>query len=104
MTMKTLHRSERAPELNHLRPLSTYSSPSRSMVSAMLVASDDAESGSVMQKALRISPASSGTSHCDLISSDPKRCSTSMLPVSGALQLSTSEANDTLPSISEMGA
>ena len=41
-------------------PLMTYSSPSRSIRVAMLFASDDATSGSVMQNADRISPASSG--------------------------------------------
>src|ERR1700722_19553760 len=71
MTMKTLQRSARAPELNHLRPLSTYSSPSRSIESEMLVASDDEESSSVMQKALRISPANRGSSHWDLMASEP---------------------------------
>ena len=34
--------------LHHLRPLSTYSSPSRWMLSCMLVASDDATCGSVI--------------------------------------------------------
>ena len=38
---------------------------------AMLVASDDATSGSVMAKAERISPASSGSSHCSFCSSVP---------------------------------
>jgi hypothetical protein len=70
----------------------------------MLVASEEAESGSVMEKAERISPSSSGASHLSLMASDPYRWRISMLPVSGAAQLSTSEANPTLPSCSEMGA
>jgi hypothetical protein len=37
-----------APEVHHLRPLITYESPSRSMRHSMLVASDEATSGSVM--------------------------------------------------------
>ena len=70
-TMKTWHRSPSAPELNHLRPLCTYSSPSRSIRRLMFVASEEAESASVMQNADRISPSSSGSSH---------RCSTSSEP------------------------
>jgi hypothetical protein len=42
--------------------LMTTSSPSRTAVAAMLVASDDATSGSVMQNADRIAPSSSGSS------------------------------------------
>ena len=42
------------PVENHLRPLMTTSSPSTTAVASMLVASEEATSGSVMQKALRI--------------------------------------------------
>jgi hypothetical protein len=56
----------------------------------MLVASEEATSGSVMAKAERISPASRGSSHSRFCSSLPNRCSTSMLPVSGAEQLQAS--------------
>jgi hypothetical protein len=45
-----------------LRPVITYSSPSRRISVRMLVASDEATSGSVIAKAERISPASSGLS------------------------------------------
>src|SRR6267378_557263 len=58
----------------------------------MLAASEDATSGSVMRKAERISPRSSGSSHCLFCSSEPYRSSVSMLPVSGAAQLKTSGA------------
>ena len=58
----------------------------------MLVASDDATSGSVIANAERISPASSGSSHCSFCSGVPNRCSVSMLPVSGAWQLIASGA------------
>ena len=51
-----------APVIHHLRPLMTYSSPSRSMRVAMLVASEEATSGSVIANADRISPSSSGCS------------------------------------------
>jgi hypothetical protein len=59
----------------------------------MLVASDEATSGSVMQNALRIWPSSSGLSHLSLIAGVPKRSSTSMLPVSGAEQFMASESS-----------
>ncbi len=86
ITMKTLQLGFIAPVIHHLRPLRTYSSPSRTIDIAMLVASDDATSGSVMAKAERMSPLRSGSSHCSFCSSVPKRWSTSMLPVSGAAQ------------------
>ena len=41
------------------------------MRAAMLVASDDATAGSVIAKALRILPSSSGSSHCFFDSSEP---------------------------------
>ncbi len=43
-----------------------YSSPWRSMRASMLVASDEATAGSVIAKALRILPSSSGSAHCFL--------------------------------------
>ena len=52
----------RAPEVHHLRPLSTYSSPSRCIRIAMFVASEEATSGSVIAKDERISPSSRGVS------------------------------------------
>ncbi len=59
---------------------------------AMLVASEDATSGSVIANAERISPASSGSSHRLFCSSVPNIASTSMLPVSGAEQFSAAGA------------
>src|SRR6202034_1680833 len=61
------------------------------MLVSMLVASDDATAGSVIRKAERISPSISGRSHFFLCSLEPYRINTSMLPVSGAEQLNTSE-------------
>ena len=58
----------------------------------MFIASLLATSGSVIAKPERISPASSGSSQRCFCSSVPKMCSTSMLPVSGAAQLSASGA------------
>ena len=54
---------------------------------AMLVASELATSGSVMANAERISPSSSGCSHCSCCSGVPNIVSISMFPVSGAEQL-----------------
>src|SRR5207244_5332723 len=68
ITMKILQRSRAAPDIHHLRPLSTYSSPSRLIVSWMLVASELATSGSVMANAGRISPLYNGISHSFLFS------------------------------------
>ncbi len=75
-----------APEMNHLRPVITYSSPSRSIRVLTLRASEEATSGSVIANADRISPSSSGSSHCACWSGVPNSDSSSMLPVSGAAQ------------------
>ncbi len=64
---------------------------------SMLVASDEATCGSVIRKAERISPFISGFSHFSFCARVPKRISTSILPVSGAEQLKTSDAKPTLP-------
>ena len=94
----------RALLVHHLRPLRTYSSPSRSMRSEMFVASEEATAGSVMANAERISPSSSGASQRSFCSGEPNWCSTSMLPVSGAEQLQASEAMRVRPMISASGA
>ena len=57
-----------------------------------------------MQKALRISARSSGSSHCSFCSSVPYLSSTSMLPVSGALELKTSGARNERPITSATAA
>ena len=59
----------------------------------MFLASELATSGSVIANALRISPSSSGSSQRSFCSGVPNRCSTSMLPVSGAAQLVASGAS-----------
>src|ERR1700736_6326165 len=71
---------------------------------SMLVASDEATSGSVIAKAERISPASNGSSQRSRCSTVPYRTRTSMLPVSGAEQLNTSGAQGERPMISQSGA
>ena len=70
----------------------------------MLAASDDATAGSVMAKAERISPSSSGCSHCSCCSGVPNMVRISMFPVSGAEQLQASEAMEERPMISASGA
>src|SRR5580698_1969016 len=92
------------PELHHLRPFNTTCSPSRTAVACMLVASEDAMPGSVMQNADRISPARSGFNQSRFCSSDPYLTRTSMFPVSGGLQLKTSGAMEHRPIISAKGA
>src|SRR5260370_38184431 len=71
MKMEILQRGSPAPEDHHLCPLMTYSSPWRTMLAAMLVASDDATPGSAIAKHERISPASSGLSHRSFCSGVP---------------------------------
>ena len=90
--MDTLQRLEAAPELNHFRPVIRYSSPSRTMRVRMLVASELATSGSVIEKQDRISPSSNGASQVSFCSGVPNRWRISMFPVSGAEQLMASGA------------
>ena len=104
MTISSLHCGWATPVMNHLRPLSTNWSPSRRTVVCRLVGSVEATSGSDMAKAERISPFSSGSSHCVRCCALAKRCSSSMLPVSGALQLKTSDAQCRRPMVSASGA
>ena len=71
----------------------------------MLVASDDATSGSVIANADRMLPSSSGVSHRSCCSGVPNIASTSMFPVSGAEQLRAGGARWPLrPVISASGA
>ena len=74
------------------------------MLVAMFVASDDATSGSVIENTERMSPSSSGISQRCCCSGVPNMCSNSMLPVSGGLELNTSDDHGTLPMISASGA
>src|SRR5699024_1657088 len=104
ITMASLQRGSPTPDDHHLRPLITYSSPSLLMLALILVASLEATSGSVMEKHDLISPANSGSSHSFFCFSDPYRSKTSMLPVSGALQLKTSGPIMERPIISQSGA
>ena len=71
MTMARLQRGSPAPVDHHLRPFTTYSSPSLSMRALMLVASEEATSGSVIAKHDRISPLSKGSSQRSFCSGVP---------------------------------
>src|ERR1051325_9927840 len=71
MKIEILQRGSPAPEDHHLWPLITYSSPSRTMLDSMLVASEDATFFSVMLKHERISPASRGFNHFSCCSGVP---------------------------------
>src|SRR5690606_32493805 len=102
--MAILHRGSAAPEDHHFVPFITYSSPSRTILARILVASEEATSGSVMLKHERISPFSKGFNHFSFCSSVPNWTRTSMFPVSGALQLKTSGAILDLPIISHKNA
>jgi hypothetical protein len=104
MTMPSVQRGLAAPDMNHLWPLMTHSSPSRSIEVWRLVASELATAGSVIRNAERISPSSSGRSHCSFCSSVPNMVSNSMFPVSGAEQLSTSGPIPERPASSASGA
>mmetsp|Transcript_56812 Transcript_56812/g.133784 ORF Transcript_56812/g.133784 Transcript_56812/m.133784 type:complete len:263 (+) Transcript_56812:292-1080(+) len=102
--MATLQRGSLAPDVHHLRPLRMRVSPSATMEDRMLVASEEATAGSVIAKHDRISPSSNGCSHCCFCLGEPKRRSTSMLPVSGAEQLNTSDAWGQVPITSAITA
>ena len=104
MTINTLHPGRMAPDDHHLRPLITYSSPSRTIEVSILVASEEATAGSVIKKAERISPFIKGFNHCSCCAGVPYLANTSMFPVSGAEQLNTSEAILERPINSAKGA
>ena len=82
MTMK---KSASMPfEVNHLWPLMTHSSPSRTASVAIERGSEPAWSRSVMEKPDSISPSMSGSSHFRFCSSVPYLTSTLALPELGA--------------------
>lgn len=105
LKMPILHRGSIAPDDHHLRPFTTYSSPTRLMLDSILVASELATAGSVMKKTERIFPSINGFSQRSFCSGVPYRARTSMLPVSGAEQLHASAASCPAdPMISHSGA
>ena len=101
VTAITIRKSAIDPfEENHLRPLSSQSSPSRTARVASCVGSEPGVSGSVMLKALRRSPASSGCSQRSFCSGVPASARISELPESGAALPNASGAIGLLPRIS----
>ena len=86
---------------NHLWPLMTYSSPSRTARVVSFVGSAPAP-GSVIEKHERISPASSGFIHRCFWKSSPPIASSSALPESGALLPKMDGASAERPRISCM--
>jgi hypothetical protein len=85
VTAMTMRKSATDPfDVNHLCPLITYSSPTRSARVESSVGSAPAP-GSVIEKALRSRPSSSGCIHVRFCSSFAPRASSSAFPESGAL-------------------
>src|ERR1019366_8574301 len=102
--MQTLKCGCIAFDENHLRPLITYSSPSRTMDVSMFVASEDATAGSVIKNAEATFPSSIGFSHFSFNAGEAYFANTSILPVSGALQLNISDDHGIRPINSAKGA
>src|ERR1700722_1487641 len=92
MTIYSEQRGSPAPDDHHFSPFKTHSSPSSLASIAILVASEEATPGSVIRYAERARPSNRSGSQCVFCSGEPKRSITSILPVSGAEQLKTSEA------------
>ncbi len=82
MTMKKS--AARPLEVNHLCPLMTHSSPSRTAVVWMERGSDPAFSGSVMEKPDCMVPSTRGSSHLRFCSSVPYLTRIVWLPELGA--------------------
>src|SRR3954453_21750551 len=103
VTAMTIRKSAtEALEENHLWPLMTHSSPTSSARVWSRVGSEPALSGSVIEKAERRSPASSGCRYCSFWSSVPAMARISELPESGAWLPNTLGANTDEPRISCM--
>ena len=105
VTAITIRKSATDPlDVNHLCPLMTHSSPSRTADVFNSVGSDPAVSGSVIEKADRRSPSKSGCNHCERCDASPlisiPTASNSALPESGALLPKTTGANGDCPRIS----
>src|SRR5712692_5272214 len=87
-------------DVNHLWPLMTHSSPSSTAVVDSRVGSEPAVLGSVIEKAERILPSSSGCSQRFFCASVPNSARISELPESGAWLPKTIGAHTLAPSIS----
>ena len=85
--MQTANAAPSAEDANHLWPRITQSPPSRFAVVPIQTGFEPANSGSVIVKQLRISPATSGRSQRSLWASVPCPRRSSMFPTSGACTL-----------------
>jgi hypothetical protein len=86
VTAMTMRKSAADPfDVNHLWPLMTHSSPSRTARVSSNVGSDPAVSRSVIEKPLRSFPSSNGCIQRAFWSSLAPMASSSALPESGAL-------------------
>ena len=92
-TMNMMKSARDALVIIHLRPLMTHSSFSSTALVCIWVGSVPATHGSVMAKALRISPFRLGQSHFSFCSGVPPSANNSELPESGAILPKTSCAN-----------
>src|SRR5215831_19227650 len=97
VTAITIRKSATDPfDVNHLCPLITHSSPSRTADVVNNVGSDPAVCGSVIEKADRSEPSSSGCNHTSRCESSPlisiPTASSSAFPESGALLPNTTGA------------
>src|SRR5882762_7430553 len=104
ITIATSQSGFPGPEMNHLRPLTTQTSPSAFARVEIFVASEDATSGSVIAKQDLIRPSSSGFSHRSCCPRVPNAARMPIFPVSGELQLKTLDAHSLQPITSAMGA
>ena len=105
VTAITIRKSATDPlDVNHLCPLMTHSSPSRTADVVNSVGSDPAVCGSVIEKADRKSPSKSGCSHRSRMDSSPvssiPTANNSAFPESGALLPKTTGASGDWPRIS----
>src|SRR5205809_386965 len=87
--MRIANAAPRAPEMNHLCPLTTQSSPSCTAVVWISVGSEPATSGSVIAKHERCTPSHNGRRYFSFCSGVAQCSSVCMLPSSGAWQLRT---------------
>ena len=105
VTAITIRKSATDPlDVNHLCPLITHSSPSRTADVANSVGSDPAVLGSVMENADRNSPSNKGCSQRSRCASSPvasmPTANNSAFPESGALLPNTTGARGDWPRIS----
>ena len=99
----TMEKSARLPfEVNHLWPLMTHSSPSRTARVWMRAGSEPGLSGSVIEKPDSISPSMSGLSHFFFCSSVPYLTRIVWLPEFGATTPNSAVANGAQASTSFM--